>query len=34
VAPDESIALVTSSTKIDPADPARTIPDDASRSSI
>ena len=29
MAPDESIALVTSSTKIDPADPARTIPDDA-----
>ena len=28
VAPDDSIALVTSSTKIDPADPARTIPDD------
>jgi DNA-binding beta-propeller fold protein YncE len=29
VAPDESIALVTSSTKIDPGNPARTIPDDA-----
>ena len=29
VAPDESIALVTASTKIDPADPTRTIPDDA-----
>jgi len=28
IAPDESIALVTSSTKIDPADPKRTIPDD------
>jgi DNA-binding beta-propeller fold protein YncE len=28
IAPDESIALVASSTKIDPADPARTIPDD------
>jgi len=28
VAPDESIALVTSSTKLDPSDPARTIPDD------
>lgn len=29
VAPDESIALVTSSTRIDPGDPARTVPDDA-----
>jgi len=28
VAPDESIALVTASTKIDPANPLRTIPDD------
>lgn len=28
IAPDESIALVTSSTKLDPADPARTVPDD------
>ena len=28
VSPDESIALVTSSTKIDPSDPARTVPDD------
>jgi DNA-binding beta-propeller fold protein YncE len=27
VAPDESIALVTASTKIDPADPTRTVPD-------
>ena len=27
IAPDNSIALVTSSTKIDPADPARTVPD-------
>jgi DNA-binding beta-propeller fold protein YncE len=28
IAPDNSIALVTASTKIDPADPTRTIPDD------
>ena len=28
IAPDESIALVTAATKIDPADPSRTIPDD------
>ena len=27
IAPDESIALVTAATKIDPADPTRTIPD-------
>src|SRR4029077_1518001 len=28
VAPDESIALVTSSTKVDPNDPKKTVPDD------
>lgn len=28
IAPDSSLALVTASTKIDPADPAKTIPDD------
>src|SRR5262245_6063784 len=28
VAPDESIALVANSTKIDPADPTKTVPDD------
>jgi len=28
VAPDESIALVTASTKLDPSDPTKTIPDD------
>jgi len=28
IAPDESIALVTSAAKVDPADPTRTIPDD------
>jgi DNA-binding beta-propeller fold protein YncE len=28
VAPDESIALVTASTKLDPSDPSKTIPDD------
>ena len=28
IAPDESIALVTNSSKIDPADPTRTTPDD------
>ena len=28
IAPDDSIALVTAATKIDPADPSRTIPDD------
>jgi DNA-binding beta-propeller fold protein YncE len=28
VAPDESIALVTASTKLDPSDPLKTIPDD------
>jgi DNA-binding beta-propeller fold protein YncE len=28
VAPDESIALVTSATKVDPANPAQTVPDD------
>ena len=28
IAPDQSIALVTAATKIDPADPSRTIPDD------
>ena len=28
IAPDSSIALVTAATKIDPADPTRTIPDD------
>ena len=28
IAPDSSIALVTASTRIDPADPAKTVPDD------
>lgn len=28
IAPDESIALVTAATKVDPADPTRTVPDD------
>ena len=28
IAPDNSIALVTAATKIDPADPTRTVPDD------
>jgi DNA-binding beta-propeller fold protein YncE len=28
IAPDQSLALVTASTKIDPADPTRTVPDD------
>lgn len=28
VSPDNAIALVTASTKVDPADPARTVPDD------
>lgn len=28
IAPDNSIALVTAATKVDPADPAKTVPDD------
>lgn len=28
ISPDESIALVTAATKVDPADPTRTVPDD------